>query len=369
SRRRPLVSVSPAILAVWWILLLMLALPPTAFGQQVLRPLGQESDKESAASEITNPFIRERADPWCLRHTDGHYYFTATVPAYDRIELRRAATLAGLARAEPRVIWRKHESGPMSYHIWAPEIHAIDGQWYIYFAAGRAEDIWAIRIYVLACTDPDPLTGTWREKGQLKTNWESFSLDATTFAHRGGRYLVWAQKDPRIRGNTNLYIGRMDTPWSIAGRQVLLTKPQYDWEQIGFWVNEGPAALVRNNRVFLSYSASATDHNYCMGLLTAAADADLLDPNSWTKSPQPVFRSSPAHSQYGPGHNSFTTTDDGKTDVLVYHARNYKEIQGDPLRNPDRHTRIQILRWKPDGSPDLGEPVTDGPLQMPKERP
>lgn len=311
---------------------------------------------------IKNPLIEQRADPWCIRHTDGNYYFTATVPEYDRIELRYAPTIAGLHEAVPKVIWRKHDKGPMSYHIWAPEIHHINGKWYVYFAAGRAEDIWAIRMYVLECAAPDPLTGKWTEKGQLKTRWESFSLDATTFEHDGTRYLVWAQKDPKIRGNTNLYIARMTSPWSITGRQVMITKPEYDWERIGFWVNEGPAILIRNGRIFISYSASATDHNYCMGLLATDVTANLLDPKSWQKSPVPVFKSCASNSQYGPGHNSFTVAPDGKTDLIFYHARNYKEIQGDPLQNPDRHTRVQKLNWKQDGTPDFSEPMPDGPL-------
>ena len=311
---------------------------------------------------IKNPLIEQRADPWCIRHTDSNYYFTATVPEYDRVELRRASTIAGLREADPKVIWRKHDKGPMSYHIWAPEIHHIDGKWYVYFAAGRAEDIWAIRMYVLECATPDPLAGTWTEKGQLKTCWESFSLDATTFEHNGTRYLVWAQKDPKIRGNTNLYIAQMGSPWSITGKQVMITKPEYAWERIGFWVNEGPAVLVRNGRIFISYSASATDHNYCMGLLTADETANLLDPNSWQKSPVPVFKSSSNNSQYGPGHNSFTVAPDGKTDLIIYHARNYKEIQGDPLRNPDRHTRVQRFSWRQDGTPDFSEPVPDDSL-------
>jgi GH43 family beta-xylosidase len=79
--------------------------------------------------------------------------------------------------------------GPMSYHIWAPEIHHVDGAWHVYFAAGRAEDIWAIRVYVLECSASDPLEGKWIERGQLRANWESFSLDATTFEHDGERYL------------------------------------------------------------------------------------------------------------------------------------------------------------------------------------
>jgi hypothetical protein len=41
---------------------------------------------------------------------------------------------------------------------------------------------------------------------------------------------------------------------------------------------------------------------------------------------------------------------DGR-DVLVYHARDYRDIVGDPLNNPDRHTRAAVLSWRPDGTP------------------
>ncbi|GAB2449481.1 hypothetical protein GCM10027162_53580 [Streptomyces incanus] len=52
--------------------------------------------------------------------------------------------------------------------------------------------------------------------------------------------------------------------------------------------------------------------------------------------------------------------EDGRTAVLVHHARQCKEIDGDPLRAPNRHTRIQTLGRKPDGTPDFGIPVADG---------
>lgn len=314
---------------------------------------------------FSNPLVEQRADPWIHRHHDGFYYLAATVPEYDRIELRRARRLDDLRAAEPRVIWRKHDRGPMSHHIWAPELHHIDGRWYIHFAAGRAEAIWEIRMHVIENPSDNPLEGEWTEKGQIRTAWDTFSLDATTFEHRGVRYLVWAQKDPNIRGNTNLYLARMDTPWSIVQPQVMLTRPEFEWEQIGYWVNEGPAILLRNGRVFLTYSASATDANYCIGLLTADEDADLLDPASWTKSARPVLATWTVHGQYGPGHNSFTTTPDGATDLLIYHARNYGRIEGEALRDPNRHTRAQVLHWNSDGTPDFGLPVPDGPLPKP----
>jgi GH43 family beta-xylosidase len=331
---------------------------PLALGMALA--MGCSQPPQALEPVFHNPLVQQRADPQVTLQPDGWYYYTATVPEYDRIEIRRARTLDDLGKAEASVVWRKHARGAMGAHIWAPEMHRIDGKWYIYFTAAPSEKIWEIRLYVLENASPDPFQGEWVERGQLKTGWESFSLDATTFAHRGRRYLVWTQRGADGSKGTNIYIARMDTPLSIAGPAMLLTRPEYAWEKVKYEVNEAPAVLVKNGRVFLTYSASATDASYAMGMLTAPDDADLLDAASWTKSPMPVFKSSDTNRQWGPGHNSFTTTPDGKTDVLVYHARNYRDIVGDPLRDPNRHTRAQAIRWRADGTPDFGEPVADG---------
>ncbi|MGP3920274.1 family 43 glycosylhydrolase [Nonomuraea sp. 10N515B] len=314
----------------------------------------------SPAVTYTNPLIAQRADPHIVRHTDGYYYFTATAPEYDRIILRRATTLQGLASASESVIWRKHASGDMGAHIWAPEIHFINGRWYIYFAAGRSNDIWRIRMWVLENSSADPFTGTWVEKGRIVTHLDTFSLDATTFVHNDTRYLSWAQQDPAISGNTNLYLALMSNPWTISGTPVRLSVPTLSWETIGYKVNEGPSVLIRNGKVFLTYSASATDSNYCMGMLTASASSNLMNPASWSKKQQPVFRTNATTSQYGPGHNSFTVSEDGQSDILVYHDRGYRDISGDPLNDPNRRTRIQKLYWNADGTPNFGTPVPDG---------
>lgn len=302
--------------------------------------------------DYPDPLIPQRADPYVLKHTDGYYYFTGSVPEYDRLVLRRAETIAGLFNAEEKVIWTKHDEGEMGSHIWAPELHYIDGKWYLYFAAGSAEDKWAIRPYVLECADDDPLVGRWIEKGRITMPIESFSLDATTFEHKGQRYLVWAQ----IIEESCLYIAKMDTPWSIMNEPVKISAPEYDWEIQLHRVNEGPAVLIKNGKVFMAYSASGTDDRYCMGLLTADVTSDLLDPGSWTKSPEPVFTSSESASQYGPGHNSFTVSEEESADLIVYHARPYKQITGEPLYDPNRHARVQRLLWKQDGTPYFGKP-------------
>jgi GH43 family beta-xylosidase len=313
------------------------------------------------AVAYTNPLVAQRADPHIVRHTDGYYYLTATVPEYDRIVLRRATTLQGLASAPETTIWRRHTSGEMGAHIWAPEIHFIGNRWYVYFAAGRADDVWRIRMYVLENASANPLTGGWTERGRISTPWDTFALDASTFTVNGVRYLTWAQQEPGISTNSNVYLARMGAnPWQITGTVARLVVPTYDWETRGYRVAEGPAVIQRNGRVFLTYSASATDANYCLGLLSAPAGADLLNPASWTKSATPVFTSNAATGQYGPGHNSFTVSEDGQSDILVYHDRSYRDISGDPLNDPNRRTRVQKLYWNADGTPNFGIPVPDG---------
>lgn len=316
----------------------------------------------SPAVQYANPVANQRADPHIFKHSDGYYYFTATAPEYDRIVLRRATTIQGLASAPESVIWRRHASGEMGAHIWAPEIHFVNGKWYVYFAAGRTDDVWRIRPYVLENASANPLTGTWVERGRVNVPWDTFSLDMSTFVVGGVRYLTWAQAEPGIATNSNLYLARMGAnPWQITGSVARLTVPTLDWEtRGGVKVAEGPAVVQRGGRVFLTYSASATDHNYCLGMLSASASADLLNPGSWTKSAVPVFASNAATGQYGPGHNSFTVSEDGQSDILVYHDRNYRDIAGDPLRDPNRRTRVQKFYWRADGTPDFGIPVADG---------
>ncbi|GGR69091.1 hypothetical protein GCM10010269_04800 [Streptomyces humidus] len=320
----------------------------------------QAAAPDSPAVTYTNPIAEKRADPHIYKHTDGYYYFTATVPEYDRIVLRRATTIQGLSTAQEVTIWTKHSSGVMGAHIWAPEIHFIDGKWYVYFAAGSTSDVWAIRMYVLEGSGANPLAAAWTEKGQIRTTWESFSLDSTTFVVNGVRYLAWAQRNPAENNNTSLFIAKLANPWTISGTPAEISQPTLSWETVGFKVNEGPAVIQHGGKVFMTYSASATDANYCLGMLTASATADLTDPASWAKGSQPVFRTNDATSQYGPGHNSFTVSEDGRSDILVYHDRSYRDITGDPLNDPNRRTRVQKLYWKADGTPDFGIPVADG---------
>jgi GH43 family beta-xylosidase len=316
-------------------------------------------------SNYTAPLIIQRADPFIYKHTDGYYYFTASVPAYNLIELRRSKTIEGLAFAMPRTIWRKHDSGTgaQSELIWAPEIHFIRGKWYVYYAASHTTEfdkngMFQHRMFCIECENNNPMESedNWVEKGQILTPMDSFALDATSLQLNGKLYYIWAQKDPNIRGNSNIYIAEMKNPWTLKTKPILLSKPEYVWETKIFWVNEGPAVLQRNGKLFLTYSASATDENYCMGMLTADETSNILDPKAWKKSSQPVFESDIENGLFGPGHNSFTLSEDNKTDLMVYHIRNYTDIKGDPLYDPNRHTVVQDFTYDKKGCPRFEKP-------------
>ena len=316
----------------------------------------EERKRNGKLTEYNVPFIEQRADPFVTRAKDGKYYFTASVPEYDRIVLRCSDTLKGLRDASEKTIWRAHESGDMSKHVWAPEMQFIMGKWYIYFAASRKDDIWRLRPYILECTGSDPMRDEWVERGMMQRSdddiysFEAFSLDSTVFENHGEYYYVWAEKVSVGIQISNLYIARMESPTKLSTAQVLLTTPDYDWERVDIWVNEGPSVIKHDGKIFLTYSASATGECYCMGMLSISEDADLLDPREWKKEKKPVLSSDREKGFYGPGHNSFVKDEESR-DVCVYHARTYLEIEGDPLYDPNRHTMLMEVKWNKDNTP------------------
>ena len=320
---------------------------------------GQVNETAHASVAAHDNFIERRADPWVIGDGKGGYYFIASVPEFDVIELRHAKNIDGLATAPAKVVWRKHATGPASIDIWAPELHNIDGRWYIYFAASDISQRFHNRMFVLGLDGDDPMIDQWQELGRLQTARDGFSLDATSFVVGKQRYFIWAQQDEAKSYNTGLVIAKMDTPTKAALPETVITEPLLEWERLGFKVNEGAAVLVKNGKVFVTYSASATDERYAMGLLWADENADLLDARSWHKAPEPVFTTKVALKRYGPGHNSFVLAEDGKTELMFYHARDYLKLQGTPLTDGNRHTRFRAITWSDTGFPEFHDDLSD----------
>lgn len=317
-----------------------------------------------------NPFIWERADPYVMRGADGTYYFTASYPmksdadpeGYDRVILRKGKSIAELAQAEEKTIWKAEETSLSHRFIWAPELHEIGGRWYIYYAGScSTSNRWAFDCHVLQCEGADPYNGKWVEKGKFqklpddKFSFEGFSLDMTYFEAAGRSYVIWAQhNEEKI---SCLYLGEIcpKEPWKLISLPMLLTKPEYEWEKVRFAVNEGPAVIKHEGKIFVCFSASGTGPEYCVGVLEAQEESDLLSPASWKKNPEPLLTSEDLADEYGPGHNSFVKDEIGR-DFMVYHARSRECFEGkcgyaenDPLYDPCRHARIRQVIWRDDG--------------------
>jgi GH43 family beta-xylosidase len=315
----------------------------------------------AVSQTFTNPLLPSGADPWCI-YKDGYYYYTNTLG--NRIDIWKTKNIASLPTAERKTVWTPPATGPYSKEIWAPEIHFLQGKWYIYFAADSGKNE-GHRLWVLENASADPLNGEWKIKGKLGTPDDKWSIDGSVFEYRKVFYLVWSGWEGDTDGQQNIYIAKMKNPWSVEDKRVLVSSPTYPWERSGdikrgndlvhVYVNEGPEALVHNNQLFLVYSASGcwTD-NYELGLLKATGK-DLLDRASWKKSPEPVLSQSPKKKVFAPGHNCFFKSPDGKEDWILYHANSEPSQGCGRVRSP----RAQQFTWKADGSPFFGEPVAE----------
>ncbi|WP_435011427.1 family 43 glycosylhydrolase [Tundrisphaera lichenicola] len=313
--------------------------------------------------DFYNVLAPDGADPWVFRAEDGFYY--ASTSTGGSISILRSRTLSGLGGGERKVAWTPPAQGPTSKELWAPELHQLDGKWYIYVAADDGENA-NHRMYALENPSKDPFEGEFTLKAKVFDPAEDrWAIDGTAFRAGGRLYFVWSGWEGFENVAQNLYIAPMENPWTLAGPRVLISKPDLPWERRGGppSINEGPEALIKGDTIHIVYSAAGswTDH-YCLGLFTSRLDRDLLDPRSWTKRETPAFES--GNGVLAPGHGSFTRSPDGREDWLVYHAARY------PGAGWTRLVRAQPFTWSPDGTPLFGQPPSpDQPIPIPGGEP
>src|SRR6185437_4847744 len=213
-----------------------------------------------------NPLLPTGPDPSVV-FRDGFYYYMNTTS--DNLTIWKTRDITDLKHAEKKVVWTPPATGPYSKQIWAPELHFLQGKWYIYFAAddGVEENH---HLWILENSSSDPLTGTWQMKGKLADSGDNWAIDPTVFDNHGATYLLWAGWEDHVnRGVTNIYISQLKNPWTMEGPRVQLSTPLYPWEKVGdrraqpyvmavphVDVNEGPEILKHGDKIFLIYSAS-----------------------------------------------------------------------------------------------------------------
>jgi GH43 family beta-xylosidase len=337
SRRRPLLVVALTLLVA-----LIAATQPVSAAEG--RP-------------YTNPLKSTKgADPW-LEYYNGDYYLVTTTFT-GVLGIRKAPTLAGLATAPTVQVW-SDTTPTRNTNIWAPELHLVDGRWYLYYSAGQSGVACcdSQRTHVLQSAGSDPL-GPYTYKGSLTGSNLApggWLIDASLLRHDGKLYLVGSGF---VNGGTqSLVIAPLSNPYTLADSTfTVISSPTLSWETSGQPVNEGPEPLYHDGRTFLTYSASfCGTPDYKLGQLELTG-TDPLNPASWTKKQTPVFQRSDANSVYGPGHNGFFTSPDGTENWIVYHANS----SANGGCGNGRTTRAQKFTWNADGTPNFGTPVALG---------
>jgi len=323
---------------------------------------------------FTNP-IAGIPDPWIVKY--GDYYYVCKAQG-NGINVSRSDKLSVIS-ATKKIWGAPYDIGNNKVwnptNVWAPELHYVDGRWYIYYAAGRphseTNSYSFQRSGVLRAKTDDPM-GEWEDMGMLYTGDAyqagivataentGYAIDLGVFRLNGQLYAVWSGNPPGS-GDQWLYIATMKNPYTISSSRVAISKPDKAWELYTGKLNEGPAFLKNKDkgRFFVVYSCNGSwTKQYRLGYLALNDTlANPLTASNWQKSASDVFfrcdNTETVDGVNGVGHCSFTISPDGTEDWIVYHVKN----RNDNTWSSGRSTFIQKFTWKSDGSPDFGSPV------------
>lgn len=314
--------------------------------------------KDEVKTTFQNP-LWDGADPWMIKHGDEYIY---CLSSNNSIIVSRSKYIT--KKGELKRIWSAPTKGWNSSCVWAPEIHFVDGRWYVYYAAGESGPPFIHqRTGVLRSANEDVFSD-YEDMGILNTgdfpddlSKNVWAIDMTILEHKGRLFAIWSGwKEQRDTDATpqHLYIQEMENPYTLKGKRVLLSSPEEIWETGGpLNLNEGPQILKNSEHVFIVYSCRESWlKEYRQGMLQLNnPDGDLLDPKNWIKK-GPVFKENAQ--VYGVGHVSFVKSPDNTEDWIIYHSKKTTEPGW------DRNVRAQPFDWNADGTPNFGQAISAG---------
>ena len=304
------------------------------------------------------PVAWHKADP-CIGKWNGKYYFISTndLDREHSIYIREADSIPGLVTAQQVKILDAYTYPHLGNLLWAPELHVLNDRLYV-FHAGTPQEFFEEQSHVMALKEGgNPLKASdWempvrvlKKDGSYlyENSGKGITLDMTVFEAGGKHYVCWSQRQflPVDQGAW-LYIAQIDPsePWKLTTDPVLLSMPEYGWANNHTFVDEGPFALKRDGKVYLTFSSAAVDSTYVVGLMTGDENADLLNPENWVKENYPLLTSRSVEGEFGTGHNAYVTDDEGFV-WNTYHAR--------PGVDGPRSSGIRRVHFNAEGFPVL----------------
>lgn len=303
------------------------------------------------------PMAYDRADP-CMCKWGNKYYFIATNDADQNhtLYIREADSIPELVNTPETLLLDSETYEGIGGLLWAPEFHEINGRLYIFHAATPGEFYWEESHIMCLREGGNP---TCREDwsapkrickadgSELCKAGNEITLDMTCFLWEGEYYVIWSQRQflPKDLGAW-LYIAKLNPnePWKLATEPVVLSKPDYGWANNHTFVDEGPFALIRGDKLFITFSSAAVDTSYVVGLLQITKEKDLLVRSNWEKTGYPLLTSRSMPGEFGTGHNAYVYDDDGEI-WNTYHAR--------PGVDAPRSSGVRRVHFDIDGEPVL----------------
>jgi len=311
--------------------------------------------EDKVKTTFQNP-LWDGADPWMIKQGDEYIY---CLSSNNSILVSRSKYIT--KKGELKRIWSTPASGWNKACVWAPEIHFVDGRWYVYYAAGvsgppfihqRTGVLRSKTADVFSDYDDMGILNTGDHPDDLSKN--VWAIDMTVLQHKGKLFAIWSgwlKQETTDATPQHLFIQKMENPFTLKGKRVLLSSPEESWETGGpLNLNEGPEILINDEQVFIIYSCRESWLvEYRQGMLELKnPDGDLLDPKNWTKK-GPVFQGN--SEVFGVGHCSFVKSPDNSEDWIIYHSKKTTEPGW------DRNVRAQPFTWNTDGTPNFGQAI------------
>lgn len=237
-----------------------------------------------------------------------------------------------VCRCTSSALWKPDNANPSK--VWAPELHRIHEQWYIYFCAAHpGEGNASHRTLILRSSHPDPMhAASWFFIGPLKGLPDHWNIDATVFSPPSRPdtlyccYSGWPLGD-HSDTQQDLFVIKLASPdQAVRESLTCISKAELPWErpeQGRRGVNEGPTFVSLPGFEGIVYSANGSwTCDYQLGILALTNPNDVCNEASWQKRQHPLLVSDDTKGPpFGPGHASFVVNPYGFGAVYcVYHG-------------------------------------------------
>jgi GH43 family beta-xylosidase len=301
--------------------------------------------------------VLDNADP-CIVYCKKNKYYYGISTGDKTLTMHRAKKLSDMfCNSESKIIYTANDEEKTYGFLWAPELHFIDGKWYIYTSTHQtAENRNFKHVICLEAKTDDPFDG-FVLGGHI--NPEVYAIDPTIYQDKkaGKLYICFSLVVRDSKPRQVLAIQEMKSPTEPTGEYTIIAEPEYDWELIRTPpINEGAYFIEKDGRLFIVYSGNGCWNNeYVLGILEFMG-GDILSAGSWVKDEVPLFEQ--GNGNYGPGHATFFYSPDETELWICHHCLHESNPSVKPM---DRHCHCQKVFFDETGFPHLGGmPVPKG---------